>query len=109
MIKVQVRPNEPVEAALRRFKRQCNYAGIFRLAKKHAYFEKRSDKKRREERERMRSLQRALRKQQDRGRSRPRRKSKGRGDAGDDGDAGDEMVSAVDKPSVGAAAARDDS
>jgi ribosomal protein S21 len=31
MIKVQVRPNEPLEAALRRFKRQCNYAGVFRL------------------------------------------------------------------------------
>jgi small subunit ribosomal protein S21 len=41
MIRVQVRPNEPLEAALRRFKRQCNYAGIFRLAKKHAYHEKR--------------------------------------------------------------------
>jgi len=47
MIRVQVRPNEPLEAALRRFKRQCNYAGIFRLAKKHAYHEKSSDKKRR--------------------------------------------------------------
>src|SRR5262245_31091269 len=43
MIRVQVRPNEPLEAALRRFKRQCNYAGIFRLAKKHAYHEKSSD------------------------------------------------------------------
>ena len=50
MIRVQVRPNEPLEAALRRFKRQCNYAGIFRLAKKHAYHEKSSDKRRREER-----------------------------------------------------------
>ena len=47
MIRVQVRPNEPLEAALRRFKRQCNYAGIFRLAKKYAYHEKRSDKRRR--------------------------------------------------------------
>jgi small subunit ribosomal protein S21 len=45
MIRVQVRPNEPFEAALRRFKRQCNYAGIFRLAKKHAYHEKSSDKR----------------------------------------------------------------
>src|SRR5512134_3407571 len=56
MIRVQVRPNEPLEAALRRFKRQCNYAGIFRLAKKYAYHEKRSDKRRRENRERLRNI-----------------------------------------------------
>lgn len=62
MIRVQVRPNEPLEAALRRFKRQCNYAGIFRLAKKYAYHEKRSDKRRREERERIRSIMLAERK-----------------------------------------------
>jgi small subunit ribosomal protein S21 len=75
MIKVQVRQNEPVEAALRRFKRQCNYAGIFRLTKKYAYFEKPSDKRRREERERIRNIQRALRKQQ-RVRVKSARKSK---------------------------------
>jgi small subunit ribosomal protein S21 len=62
MIRVQVRPNEPLEAALRRFKRQCNYAGIFRLAKKHAYHEKSSDKKRREGRERLRNILMAERK-----------------------------------------------
>lgn len=62
MIRVQVRPNEPLEAALRRFKRQCNYAGIFRLAKKYAYHEKASDRNRREERERLRNIQRAERK-----------------------------------------------
>ena len=76
MIKVQVRPNEPLETALRRFKRQCNYAGIFRLAKKYAYFEKESDRKRREEREKVRNIQRAIRKAEDRGRGRSRRKSK---------------------------------
>ena len=64
MIKVQVRPNEPLETALRRFKRQCNYAGIFRLAKKYNYYEKRSDAKRREDRERVRNIQRAERKLQ---------------------------------------------
>lgn len=56
MIRVQVRPNEPLEAALRRFKRQCNYSGIFRLAKKYAHHEKRSDRRRREERERLRNI-----------------------------------------------------
>ncbi len=62
MIKVQVRPNEPLEAALRRFKRQCNYAGIFRQSKKNSFFEKESDKRRREGRERLRNIQRAMRK-----------------------------------------------
>lgn len=74
MIKVQVRPNEPLETALRRFKRQCNFAGIFRLAKKYTYHEKRSDKRRREDRERIRTRQRAMKKLGDGGGR--RRKSK---------------------------------
>ncbi|MCH2111784.1 MAG: 30S ribosomal protein S21 [Planctomycetes bacterium] len=38
MIKVQIRPNESLEAAIRRFKRQCNYSGIFKIVKeKSAY------------------------------------------------------------------------
>jgi small subunit ribosomal protein S21 len=61
MIRIQVRPNEPLESALRRFKRQCNYAGIFRLAKKYNFFEKKSDRERRERRERVRTMQRAQR------------------------------------------------
>ena len=71
MIRVQVRPNEALESALRRFKRQCNYAGIFRQAKKYAHHEKRSDKRRREERERIRNIQRAQRKR--RARVQPRK------------------------------------
>jgi small subunit ribosomal protein S21 len=97
MIKVQVRPNEPLEAALRRFKRQCNYAGIFRLAKKYAYYEKRSDKRRREDRERIRNIQRAMRKMVDRGRGRGRRKSKVRtGSPRDDSSDSTESVDATD-------------
>lgn len=61
MIRIQVKPNEPLESALRRFKRQCNFAGIFRLAKKYNFYEKRSDRERRERRERIRTLQRAQR------------------------------------------------
>ena len=60
-IKVQVRPNETLEAALRRFKRQCNYSGVFRMAKAKSWHEKRSDKMRRERRERLRTIQRATR------------------------------------------------
>ncbi len=61
MIKVQVRPNESLESALRRFKRQCNYSGIFRLFKAHTWHEKRSDKRRRERRERLRTVLKAAR------------------------------------------------
>ena len=60
-IKVDVRSNESLEAALRRFKRQCNYGGVFRLAKANTWHEKRSDKLRRERRERLRTIQRATR------------------------------------------------
>jgi len=55
-IKVEVRSNESLEAALRRFKRQCNYGGVFRLAKSSTWHEKRSDKRRRERRERIRTI-----------------------------------------------------
>jgi len=88
MIRVQLRPNEPLESALRRFKRQCNYAGIFRSAKKYSFYEKRSDKHRREARERIRNIQRAARKAQgrDRGvrsrRTKPKRLQRDRGDEG---------------------------
>lgn len=78
MIRVQVRPNEPLEAALRRFKRQCNYAGIFRLAKKHAYHEKSSDKRRREERERLRNILMAERKRGGGPPGRPNKKRRAR-------------------------------
>jgi small subunit ribosomal protein S21 len=84
MIRVQVRPNEPLEAALRRFKRQCNYAGIFRLAKKHAYHEKSSDKRRREERERLRNIVMAERKRGGAATGRPNRKRRARPGKGND-------------------------
>ena len=73
MIKVQVRSNESLEAALRRFKRQCNYSGIFRLAKANTWHEKRSDKRRRERRERLRTIQKATRKNDPTRKRRPRR------------------------------------
>lgn len=90
MVKVQIRPNEPLEAALRRFKRQCNYAGVFRLSKKYAYYEKRSDKRRREERERIRNIQRAVRRLENKGKPRVIKKGgkgrfRGRSSRNDDG------------------------
>ncbi len=60
-IRVEVKSNESLEAALRRFKRQCNYGGVFRLAKQNSWHEKRSDKRRRERRERIRTILKAAR------------------------------------------------
>ncbi|MCC6673459.1 MAG: 30S ribosomal protein S21 [Planctomycetes bacterium] len=95
MVKVQIRPNEPLEAALRRFKRQCNYAGIFRLSKKYAFYEKRSDKRRREERERIRNIQRAIRKSESKGKPRPLRKG-GRGDRRESSESENSVPSVMD-------------
>jgi small subunit ribosomal protein S21 len=61
LIKVQIRANESLEAALRRFKRQCNYAGVFKMAKAKAYYEKGTERRRREQRERMRTILKAER------------------------------------------------
>jgi small subunit ribosomal protein S21 len=73
VIKVQVRPNESLESALRRFKRQCNYSGLFRMVKAHTWHEKRSDARRRERRERLRTIQKATRKNDPSRRVRKRR------------------------------------
>ena len=62
MAEVHIQDGETLENALRRFKRQCNYSGIFRLAKAHTWHEKRSDQRRRERRERLRTIQKATRK-----------------------------------------------
>lgn len=83
MIKVQVRSNESLEAALRRFKRQCNYSGIFRLAKAHAWHEKRSDKRRRERRERLRVIQKATRKNDPRAKRSSKRSMRARSSRGE--------------------------
>ncbi|KAA3607541.1 MAG: 30S ribosomal protein S21 [Planctomycetota bacterium] len=61
LIKVPVRQNESLEAAIRRFKRQCNYAGIFKIAKAKTWYEKPTTANRREKRERMRTIQKAER------------------------------------------------
>ncbi len=61
MIKVQVRPNESLEAAIRRFKRQCNYSGIFKEARAKSYYEKPTTARRNAKLERMRTIRKAER------------------------------------------------
>jgi len=50
MPQVIVRPNEPFEKALRRFKRKIEQEGILRLLKERKHYEKPSVKKRRKRR-----------------------------------------------------------
>jgi small subunit ribosomal protein S21 len=44
---VRVKDNEPIEAAIRRFKKQCDKAGILQELKKREYYEKPSAKRKR--------------------------------------------------------------
>ena len=51
MSKVYVKDNEPLEKALRRFKKKIEREGIIRLVKARKHYEKPSVKKRRKQRE----------------------------------------------------------
>ena len=46
MAQVQVRQNESLDSALRRFKKQIQQSGILKEAREHEHYEKPSDKKR---------------------------------------------------------------
>ncbi len=45
--RIEVKPGEPLDKAMKRFKRMCNNAGIMSEYKKHAVFEKKSEQRRR--------------------------------------------------------------
>jgi small subunit ribosomal protein S21 len=45
--KVRVKPDEPFEKALRRFKKKCNKEGIMQRLKELKHYEKPSEKRRR--------------------------------------------------------------
>jgi small subunit ribosomal protein S21 len=46
LAQVQVKPNESLDQALRRFKKQLQQSGILKEAREHEHYEKPSDKKR---------------------------------------------------------------
>ena len=50
MIRIETRKEEPIDKALRRFKKQCEKEGLTKDIKKNTYYEKPSEKKRRLER-----------------------------------------------------------
>ncbi len=45
--KVEIKPNEPLEKALRRFKKKVDREGIIQQIKRHEHYEKPSQRKRR--------------------------------------------------------------
>ena len=61
MVKVQVKPSEPLEKALRRLRKICNNEGITRELKRASVYEKPSEKARRKERERLKTIRLANR------------------------------------------------
>ena len=58
MAQVQIRPNESLDSALRRFKKEIEQAGILKEARAHQHYEKPSDKKRKAEAARKRKIAR---------------------------------------------------
>lgn len=63
MAQVQVRQNESLDQALRRFKKQLQQSGILKEAREHEHYEKPSDKRRKAEAAARRKRQSDLRKQ----------------------------------------------
>lgn len=91
-VSVVVKKDEPVERALRRFKRLCERAGITKIVRAKRYYEKPSDVRRRELRKSERNRRRAERKAQERMRrklDRVRRQQRARVVVADEGGAGE--------------------
>ena len=58
MVKVRPRGNESIQQMLKRFKRLCQREGLIRDMKRHAYYEKPSERKRRAFRKSVRKSER---------------------------------------------------
>lgn len=56
MAQVIVKPGEPLDVALKRFKKQLQQDGTLKIARAHEYYEKPSDKKRKAEAARKRKM-----------------------------------------------------
>ncbi|MDC3379028.1 30S ribosomal protein S21 [Planctomycetota bacterium] len=61
-VSISLRRDEPLERALRRFKRMCDKAGIKNIVRAKRFYEKPSDERRREIRKAIRNRRRAERK-----------------------------------------------
>ena len=56
MAQVQVRQNESLDSALKRFKKALQETGVLQEAREHEHYEKPSDKKRKAEAARIRKM-----------------------------------------------------
>ena len=61
LAQIQVRQNESLDSALKRFKKELEQAGVLREAREHQHYEKPSDKKRKAEAARKRKIARGTR------------------------------------------------
>lgn len=59
-MKILLGPREPLEKALRRFKRLCSDAGVFSEIKRGSHYEKPSDRRRRARRKRLKNIAQAI-------------------------------------------------
>ena len=56
MAQVQLKPNETLESALKRFKKALQQTGVLKEARAHEHYEKPSDKRRKAEAARKRKM-----------------------------------------------------
>jgi small subunit ribosomal protein S21 len=56
LAQVQVKPNEPLDSALKRFKKALQQTGVLKEARAHEHYEKPSDKRRKAEAARRRKM-----------------------------------------------------
>lgn len=61
MAGIKLRENEPIEAALKRFKRECDRDGIIQEIKRREHFESPSMKRKRKAQEARRKMKRRFR------------------------------------------------
>ncbi len=61
LIRLELKPNEGLDKALRRFKKICDREGLTRDMRKHSYYEKPSEKNKRKDREREKERAKAIR------------------------------------------------
>jgi len=56
MVRIELKPNEPMKEALRRFKKMCNNEGIISRMRRRTFYEKPSARRRRAENARMKTI-----------------------------------------------------
>ena len=61
MTKVELKPDEDLRDALKRFKKICDHEGIISRSRRRNFYEKPSEKRRREAIERLKNIRRAER------------------------------------------------